>query len=280
MAHESYLAELRKQARLTQSELGEKLGMRPSYAQRRISQVESGVGRLTAIQLQKLTEVLKEAGIDVLSEELERHFADYGSNILELTERLANTDRPALMCLCYTGDASISSDRTLIETFTKALQRNLYCALFVPVPPPPYSGPPSAWHLESYWQRVWRNAVAICKRFLESGGNFAVYGPQSNALSPFVMPPFFSRYFFLLEPKDRDDYEKSLYLMVETAESKQLEFIATLDGPGQYSQVVDWEQYFIDVIGAWRRDYKFPQGICGYWKQWEEMPLSSDVSVV
>ena len=149
-----------------------------------------------------------------------------------------------------------------------AFKHQLRCALFVPVPPPPYTGPSSAWQMESYWQRVWRRAAHH-----KDNPNFAIYFPQQQeGVRPHSMPPFFSRYFLLLEP-NAPDFDRSLYLTVETQENKQMELIATKDAAGQYSVITDWEQYFGSVLEEWMKDKekKLPSGECGYWKRWRKI---------
>ncbi len=275
---DSYLAEKRKQTGLSQKELGIRLGMTPSYAAKRISQIEAGIGKLTAEQVAKAVQVFAEFAVDVSLEELEQNFAERGTNLLELTERLAKTEQSALMCLCYSGDTRISADARVVENMRTALGKNLSCALFVPVSPPPYGGPPDAWQMEGYWKRVWRSAFTLCHEF----PNVALYGPNDvMVISPAAMPPFQSRFFLLLEPSGME-FESSLYLMVETVESKYMELIATKEGRGQYDLVVDWEQFFGGILQAWKDDKEkreLPKGTCGYWKRWEaEQLLARSVS--
>lgn len=203
-------------------------------------------------------------------DELDRSFGDSASNILELTERLAKMEQPGLMCLCYSGDTRISPDPRVQQNIKTALDKHLACAFFVPVPPPPYQGPPFAWQIEGYWKRVWRSAISFSKNF-----KIALYAPREGLVEASAMPPFQSRFFLLMEPKGHEhEYDTALYLMLETEDDKQMHLIATKEGLGQYEPVVDWEQYFGAVLEAWTQTNKLPEGDCGNWRRWNEEKLA------
>lgn len=274
MARSSFLSELRKQAGLTQDELGKKIGLPDSYAQKKVSQWESDLTRPNAAEIDKLSKVLK-----VPLEELRSYFADRNSrSTVELFSRLAVLDRPALLAVCYSGRPRVHVDAFVRAKYEEALKRNLFVAMFVPFPMTggdTSSG--SSLLLTGYSNRVWGSIFALNDKLRSSLGDReftkhrGTYGPKVAAKPDSILvPPFLSRYALLLEKNKRGDYDRTLYLWVETAENKQVQLIGTSDNEGADEQIQSWEAYFEGVITSWMKDNVLPTHDSGYWRYIKE----------
>jgi transcriptional regulator with XRE-family HTH domain len=270
---------MRKHAGLTQKQLSQKLGLRESYGQKKISLWESGLSRPDPKEIEKLTKVFK-----VSQDQLAGYFADRSAqSIVGLFSRLVTLERPALLAVCYSGRPRILGDPFIRAKYEQALKRNLWVAMFVPFDLRTGDGPLSPnLLLAGYYTRVWGGVFASQERSRDEmsakdlGKHLAVYGPRRTTTKSEIVltPPFFSRYSLLLEKNEIGGLDKSLYLAVETAESKHLELIGTDKDDSASEQIQDWEAYFGGVISTWIKSTTLPKGECGYWQHVEQSTSS------
>jgi transcriptional regulator with XRE-family HTH domain len=270
LKRDSYLTDLRKRARLTQKQLGEKLGLATSYGQKKISQWESDLARPDSEEIEKLAKVLK-----VPRDQLAGYFTDRSAqSLVDLFTRLSVSERPALFAVCYSGRPRILADPFIRAKYEQALKRNLFVAMFVPFPLLPGSGKSASnLLLAAYYTRVWGSVFASIERLRgeingkELDKHLAVYGLKQPTKSEVVMiPPFVSRYSLLLEKNEMGDFDKSLYLAVETADRKELQLIGSHKDESATEQIQDWEAYFAGVVSTWIKTTTLPKHDSGYWQ--------------
>jgi transcriptional regulator with XRE-family HTH domain len=274
----SYLADLRKRAGLTQHQLSQKLGLPRSYGQKKISLWESDLSRPDSAEIEKLSKVLS-----VSQEQLTGYFANPNAqSIVDLFSRLAVSEHPALLAACYSGRPRILSDPLVRSKCEAALKHNLFIAMFVPFPLLPIDGhSASNLLLSAYCTRVWGSVFASCERLRETADgknidkHLAVYGPSRTPKSDaIVIPPFVSRYSLLIEKDETGTFNKSLHIAVETATSKYLQLIGTDKDEAASEQIEDWEAYFGGVTNTWMKHATFPRADCGYWRHIGEALLA------
>ena len=270
MKRDSYIADLRKRAGLTQKQLGEKLGLPESYGQKKISQWESDIARPDLSEIEMLAKVLK-----VPQEQLAAYFTDPSAQaMVELFTRLAASERPSLFAVCYSGRPRILSDPIIRTKFDLALKRNLFVAMFVPFPL--VMGERHSGHsllLAGYYARVWGSVLASRERFRagksskDIDSHLAIYGPKCPADTAAAMvPPFVSRYSLLIEKNEMGAFDKSLYLAVEASNSKQMQLVGSDKDEFASEQIQDWEAYYSGVVEAWMDNISLPRRDCGEWQ--------------
>jgi transcriptional regulator with XRE-family HTH domain len=273
LKRDSYFTDLRKRVGLTQKQLGEKLGLPASYGQKKVSQWEANLTRPDSEEVEKLAKVLK-----VPREQLVGYFTDPGAqSLVDLFARLSTSERPALFAVCYSGRPRILSDPYIRAKFEQALKHNLFVAMFVPFPLPAGGKSASNLLLAAYYTRVWGSVFASVERLRgevnskDLDKHLAIYGPKQPPKSELAMiPPFVSRYSLLLEKNEIGDFDKSLYLAVETADSKHLQLIGTHKDESATEQIQDWEAYFAGVINTWVKTVTLPKHDSGYWQYMNE----------
>jgi len=267
----SYLADLRRRHNLTQEKLARKLGFPASYGQKKISQWEAGLTRPTEEYLGKLAHVL-----EVDYEVLVKRLSDGRSQSpLELFDRLSTSELPSLLAVCYSGRPRTLADSLVRAKYEAALKKNLYTAMFVPFAiPTAEAAPTSMLLLSGYFARVWGGVFASQERRREVLGakeldkHIGIYGPRSSAKPDHLLiPPFVSRYSLLIEKGSDGGLTKSLYLAVETAETKTFQLIGTSEDENAAEQIQDWEAYFGPVVKVWVKETALPQRNCGYWQR-------------
>jgi transcriptional regulator with XRE-family HTH domain len=272
----SFLAELRKRAGLTQRQLGRNIGMPASYGQKKVSQWESGFSTPSAKQITKLAKEL-----EIPSDQLATYFADPNSHsAVELVSHLAALKHPALFAVCYSGRPRTFLDSFLRATYAEAFRKHLYVALFVPFPLTLRDATPdSSLLLTGYNSRVWGSVFALYEKLRDEikgsafDSHLATYGPRiaPDTQSLFI-PPFQSRYSMFFEKNKSDDYDRSLYLSVETAENKNIQLIGTSADEAADDQIQSWEAYFGGVITAWMKNNELPNPDRGYWQRVQQSP--------
>jgi transcriptional regulator with XRE-family HTH domain len=272
---DSWIAQLRKSDGLTQRDLAEAMArelskhpgrkraqIKPSarYLQKRLSEIESGYGTPNAQEIAALSSILHVPGDQLLS-----YFKNPGiRSALELFERLTRQPRNSLMLACFSGRPRLPADPEALDALRQALKAGFCFAMCVPFPK---AHQIRRGVLETYYESV-RERVRETREYICRGldmratkNRIVMYEVKPNVTAPYiVMPPYFSRYALVAEELATTtvNVRLSLFLWVETAESRSLQSIGTMEDEGARTQIEAWSAYFSEPLQHWMEHKTLP----------------------
>lgn len=288
------LADARRFRKWTQIELGEQLhdalglpkadfGPRARTYQNRISYWETGRLRPTETELQKLADVFKRGLEEVRGwfrqGRTPRHGAanvreqpGAGNLVLEVLEKLAAPEMPALMVVCATGAPAGDLIPALPGTVARAIDRGLSFVMAVPYPEAIHANAALSRH-PGYERVLQYQATVLSEARLyrdslrkrinpENIGRVAVFVPRHDSTRTLV-PPSEVRYVLTVEGM-AEHVTRSLYLWVTT---ENLDDLQPVETPGHRVAQI-WQEYLHNIVDQWTGPgYDgFTGSQEGYWK--------------
>jgi hypothetical protein len=237
------------------------------YMQKRVSEIESGRAIPTGPEAAALSSVLQ-----IPEDRLVAYFKNPGiRSAVDLFERLTQQKARSVMLACFSGRPRIPADPEALDALREAIVRGFCFGMCIPFP---RTREGSRGVLETYYEGV-RERVRdthdfICKVLdADTRKNcIAAYEPKRGASVPFaLLPPYFSRYALVAEelPTSTRNARLSLYLWVETAESRNLQLIGTMEDEGARIQIEAWRAYFSELLDYWMEHKALPKSGLENW---------------
>jgi transcriptional regulator with XRE-family HTH domain len=241
-----------------------------AYLKKRISELESGYGVPTPDEIDALSRTF-----DLTAERILTYVRNPGGRTaVSLFDRLLESSSKAVLLACYSGNPRIPSDPEVVERVRACLRKNLSLGMCIPYPNAPVSGP-GALALSAYYQRVRARVIEtrelLCKGLPESvrRDNLAIYEPRPVGEKQMgaLFPPYFSRYGLLAEeiPGSPASLKMTLFLWVETAETRSMQLIGGMDDPAAQMQIEDWRGYFYELLNHWADHKTLPIRSLEHW---------------